>query len=272
MKNIDNKTNTSYLFDYKKTVLNQIKNSNLTFLFLDFDGTLVNFKTDPQKVKINGKVQKIIQYFQDNKKFEVVLITGRKLKDIKEKVNIKKINFAAVHGLHLQFQDGTEKIIKKAIRIETQLNEIKKEAEKLFSDKNGVFLEDKKFTVAFHYRAVSKQKRSQLKNKFLSLVEKYNFGNIETIEGDNVIEVRPTKWNKGDAVKVYLKRKSNTNSIFPIYIGDDTTDEDAFQYLNQKGLTIYVKNDSNLKTNASYWIKNPEDVIRFLSMIIKEIQ
>jgi len=272
MKNIDNKKNTSYLFDYEKIVLNKIKNSNLSFLFLDFDGTLVNFKKDPQKVKITDTVQNIIQYFQDSKKFEIIIITGRTLQDIKNKVNINKINFAAVHGLHVQFQDGTEKIFKKSVRGETQLNEIKKEAKKLFSNINGVFIEDKKFTVAFHYRSVSKQKKSKIKNKFLSLVEKYNFSNIETIEGDNVIEARPKNWNKGDAVEVYLKQRSNTNSVFPIYIGDDSTDEDAFQYLKQKGLTIYVKNDSNLNTNASYWLKNPEDVIRFLSIIIKEIQ
>jgi trehalose-phosphatase len=52
----------------------------------------------------------------------------------------------------------------------------------------------------------------------------------------------------------------------PIYIGDDLTDEDAFEALANKGITILVS-ASERDSKAQYFLKNVEDVKRFLAIL-----
>lgn len=259
-----------HVFKKQKEILNRISKSKKILFFLDYDGTLVHFKNNPNDVKIPKKVKKILQQYTDKKKYELIIITGRILKDIKEKIKIKDIHLVALHGLHIQFNNGTEKIIQRAKHIQKQLSKIKKEANTLFAEEPNIQIEDKKYTLAFHYRLLSKKKISSAKNQFIQLIQKYNQNDsIQIMKGDKVIEARPTDWNKGNAVALFIQKENqNDSSLLPIYIGDDTTDEDAFLYLKQNGLTIYVKNSSPLQTNAQYWLKNPNEVYKFLSMII----
>ena len=89
--------------------------------------------------------------------------------------------------------------------------------------------------------------------------------------GKMVIEIRPPiVWDKGKAVLWVMKRLqfiSEAASILPICIGDDVTDEDTFFAVKDIGITVRVgKTD---KTQASYFVENPEDVIIFLEYILK---
>ena len=61
--------------------------------------------------------------------------------------------------------------------------------------------------------------------------------------------------------------KDKQKQILPIYIGDDLTDEDAFQILKNKGLTIFVGKPK--ATKARFYLKDTEEVAKFLSVIIE---
>jgi len=54
--------------------------------------------------------------------------------------------------------------------------------------------------------------------------------------------------------------------MIPVYIGDDTTDEDAFTSLKGKGLTIFVGKPG--QTSAQYYLKNYREVQTFLKRIL----
>jgi trehalose-phosphatase len=56
---------------------------------------------------------------------------------------------------------------------------------------------------------------------------------------------------------------SRSGGIRPIYIGDDTTDEDAFRAIEQRGIGILVS-DQSQPTAASYSLRDPAEVERFL--------
>jgi len=123
-------------------------------------------------------------------------------------------------------------------------------------------------TLAFHYRMVEKEKSQEMIDKFLNLVNKVgNPNSIDVLHGSKVVEIRPKGWNKGKAVELILKKVSKNKNFLPIYIGDDTTDEDAFNSIGNKGITIFVENDEERSTSAQYSLKNPNEVLDFLKMI-----
>jgi trehalose-phosphatase len=75
-------------------------------------------------------------------------------------------------------------------------------------------------------------------------------------------------WNKGKAVLWLLETLGlEGGDALPIFIGDDRTDEDAFRALENRGVGILVSDQPEL-TAASYWLKNPEEVERFLRELI----
>lgn len=267
-KNKKQKNQPIYLHEEENDYENLLKNNENFILFLDYDGTLVDFRNHPLKVHASSDLLNVLNKLISIKRFEVVIITGRPLNQIKNQLPLRGLHFAANHGLIIQLSNGTKQIVKEAKKIKPHLKKIKKEVDTLFSKNENITIEDKTYSLAFHYRTVPAEKVPFLKNKFIKIVSKNNYNNsIELIDGDKVIEARPAGWNKANAVEFFLNKFNQDNLFYPLYIGDDTTDEDAFQFFKDNALTIYVKNDSNLNSYASYWVKNPDEVFQFLKIL-----
>lgn len=84
-----------------------------------------------------------------------------------------------------------------------------------------------------------------------------------------MLELSPdVKWDKGNAV-LYILQTLN-NDIFPVYIGDDFTDEKAFTALKDRGITVRV--GKSVKTEAQYYLKGHYEVLRFLKTIYGSIE
>ena len=82
-----------------------------------------------------------------------------------------------------------------------------------------------------------------------------------------VLELKPpVDWDKGKLVMWLLEKQrsaaGNGRRVLPVYIGDDTTDEDAFAAIGNKGITVFVGRPA--KTKAEYFLKDHREVVRFL--------
>jgi len=131
---------------------------------------------------------------------------------------------------------------------------------------SGVLIEDKGAILAFHYRQAPLSDQAALRNILLE-VENKHFDALELAFGKMVMEIRPRcTINKGSAVN-YLRKKIGMGA-FPIYIGDDLTDADAFRVLKGKGLTIQV-GQSELSTKGDYYLGDPGEVLSFLQGLRK---
>jgi len=117
---------------------------------------------------------------------------------------------------------------------------IENEAAK-FNSEGGVLIEDKVLTLALHYRMLGGEKVEHVKRGFLQIARHENKGELEIVDGAEVLEVRPKGWHKGKAVQLALKDLGN---VLPFYIGDDATDEDAFRTINN-GITVRVSNSTS---------------------------
>jgi alpha,alpha-trehalase len=90
---------------------------------------------------------------------------------------------------------------------------------------------------------------------------------LRKIDGKKVYELLPRiEWDKGKAVMWLLEAmglESRSGGIRSIYIGDDSTDEDAFRALKECGVGILVS-DQTQPTAAIYALRDPTEVERFL--------
>lgn len=238
----------------------KLKTNNFQ-LFLDYDGTLAPFNEDPDKAyPVEGTNQIIKEYLKNN--IPVTIVTGRNALDIKEKFINPEIPVIGLHG-HEFLAAGASKPIKigpKNIYIPDKLlNKIDSIVEN-----NPVNLEEKNNSYAIHIKN-NKNLQEYLYNKLNNLLEELNFKDSwEVISGREVLELRLANWNKADAVEKY--RDLN---FLAIYIGDDKTDEDVFNNLNEPGVSIYVKNeDEDINTSANYYLKDPSEVIKFLKNLL----
>ena len=128
----------------------------------------------------------------------------------------------------------------------------------------GHALERKHFSLAVHYRQVEDARVGEV----ASAVEEVLAGNTRLVKGlgKKVFELRPRlDWDKGKAVLWVLRTLGlDRNEVMPFYLGDDTTDEDAFAVLQGRGIGILVGCPAR-ETAARYVLDRPADVERFVA-------
>lgn len=239
------------------------------FLFLDCDGTLAPITDTPEKTVIPRETRILLDSLSHKSNRRIAIISGRNLADIKKRIGLKDIIYSGNHGFQIEgprikhepaIPEGYKKILR---RIKTNL-------ENKLSGLKGVFVEDKKLSLALHFRLVDKQRLPFVKTAFYESIILYLVKNkIKVSSGKKILEVRPpVNWDKGRVVLWLLARKQfiqGEKEAFPIYVGDDMTDEDAFKALGRKGLTVFVGKSGS--SNAAYYVKNTKEVINFLRLI-----
>lgn len=239
-------------------------------MFLDCDGTLTPIVNTPNKVIISQKTRRLLDLLSRKKNCGIAIISGRSLDDIKKRVGLNNIIYSGNHGFQIEGPKIKHELAvplgyKKVLQcIKAQLKE------KLCGVK-GVFVEDKKLSLALHFRLADKRQLTFIKTVFHESIILYLVKNkIKIRPGKKILEViPPVHWDKGRIVlwllarQVFALKKKN---ILPIYIGDDVTDEDAFKALKNKGLTVFVGETGNSK--ADYYLKDTKEVTKFLRLIM----
>ena len=135
----------------------------------------------------------------------------------------------------------------------------------------GSQLERKRFSIAVHYRNVDPDDTGSVETIVDKVLTRHP--RLRKGWGKKVYELQPdVPWNKGRALIWLLERLAlNHSEILPLYIGDDITDEDAFQSLENCGLSIVV-GDGPRETAADFRVKNPTEVREFLLALQKIAQ
>lgn len=259
---------TDYLLSHIQQIHETINDADQTLLFLDYDGTLISFQKRPHDVHTPNQIKTVLTSLANHPKYIVFIITGRTLSNIKDLLPLPGLSYAAVHGLEIELADGNTFFWKQAKNIRNILKKIKKESHNAFQNEKKIYLEDKTYSLAFHYRLLPEQKSKETVKTFFHISKKIDStGQLEIIHGSKVIELRPKGWDKGKAVNLLIEKTAQTKQTMTIYIGDDTTDEDAFKQIKDNGITIYVENKTKRSTAAQYYLKNPSEVYEFLQSL-----
>lgn len=248
-----------------------LKNHLTKILLLDLDGTLTPIKKFPQDVNVPGKNKRLLYSLSKKQGLYLAIISGRKLKDLKEKVGLLNIIYAGNHGLEGDIYGKTYSFpIPEETKKEMSL--VYENLMEIGSKFRGSFIENKGLTLSFHYRNTPSEEIPALKKSLKKIAVFYQRrGLISFVFGRKAFDVRPKGGRtKGGFVNLVIEKISEQIKTTPICIciGDDKTDEDAFLQL-KKEITIKVGKNSN--SYARYFVNDTEEVISFLNWLNKKL-
>lgn len=200
----------------------------------------------------------------------VVVISGRDLEDVKERVGLDHLIYSGSHGFEISGPDELHTVSQEATRFLSILDQAHRDLQESLRTVPGAYIERKKFSIAVHSRRVAEPERAQVEAAIDRGAKKHP--KLRKTKGKMVFELQPRiDWNKGKAILWIMEAmKLDSQSTLPIYLGDDVTDEDAFRVLPPQGIGLVVKGGTH-QTCADYSLEDTEAVRVFLNRLATEL-
>jgi len=235
-------------------------------VFLDYDGTLTPIVSHPENAWLSESMRQTLRSLAG--RVPVAILSGRDLDDVRGRVHVDGIVYAGSHGFDIAGAGGLHREL--GAPYLPVLDAAEAELREALDEIPGAQLERKHFSVAAHYRNVGENDVSRVALAVEAVAATHR--ELRRIDGKKVYELLPDiDWNKGKAVLWLLETlQLERGNAFPIFIGDDRTDEDAFCALDKRGIGILVSEQPQ-PTAAGYWLKNPDEVECFLRELIARL-
>ena len=197
-------------------------------LFLDFDGTLIDFAMTPDAVVVPPKLRGVLAACIEAFGGAVAIVSGRPISTLDALLDPLRLPAAGLHGLELRMPDGT---VEEAAYHAAGLAELRARFRSLVREDARLVVEDKGSSLALHFRRAPERER-ELRALFAGAATMRN--GHQVMHGKMVLEVRPEHADKGTAVTRFLETPPFAGRK-PVFAGDDITDEDGFAAVNRRG-------------------------------------
>lgn len=250
-----------------------IKTASRVLLLSDYDGTLTPIVGNPKDAVLSPEVREKLRALAEKPAVSVGIVSGRLLSELKTLVGIDTLYYAGNHGLEIE-GPGLSFIHEAARQSQAEMKDLVGQFAVKLGDIDGVFIENKILSLSVHYRLVKESRRAEVTEIFDRITSPLlREGRIRVSSGKMVCEVRPpVDWHKGKAVetiKTEIEAALGGGESLPIYLGDDTTDEDAFKVIRRPlGWSIFI-GPENHSSNADYYLDSPAEVAVFLSRLLE---
>ena len=233
----------------------RLRGANRWILLLDFDGTLVPIIDNPDGVRLDAPMRRILGRLTRKPGLSVYIMSGRRLADLRRRVRVSGIHLLGLHGW--ESRGAALPPSQKQI-----LHEAKVWLAQNLPAQPGVLLEDKGYALAVHYR-MAKLPAVRIAQKVLRSARDHFRPGLRLLKGKKIWELLPRAIvGKGPATQSLLAELPT--DTLPIFIGDDTSDESAFAVLPH-GLAVHV--GGNTQTKARFCLRDPAEVREFLERL-----
>ena len=223
-------------------------------LFLDVDGTLLDFAEEPSEVVVEPALTETLSVLHRRLGGALALVSGRPLNQLDELFAPLHLPAAGLHGLEVRGD-----VILSSYARPAALDSTLAAAQALGAKFPGAIVEDKGTTLALHWRGepAAEEPLHEFASSALIDLPGYHLQ-----AGDCVIELRPNGANKGDAVQALLAQ-TPFHARRPVFVGDDLTDEHAFAMVEALG-GFGVLVGSRTTSAARYSLPHPGAVRAWL--------
>lgn len=198
-------------------------------LFLDVDGTLLDFAPTPDAVEVDAGLRELLEAAQQRLGGALALVSGRSLESIDTLFSPLHLKAAGIHGFERR---GAADIIYRPTLPAGALDGARERLHAFARAQPGVLLEDKGIALAVHYRG-ARGARAEA-HLMVSTIGASLDPAFEILEGDHVLEIKPAAMNKAIAIEAFMKEDPFAGRQ-PVYIGDDITDFDGFAAARRNG-------------------------------------
>ncbi len=242
-------------------------------LLLDFDGTLAPLAENPSQARIPEQGKKVLEELAGRPGVDLAVVSGRALEDLRRRVGIAGIVYAANHGLEIA-GPGWAWEMAEARQTRDLLAACCRRLRLRLRDVPGVVIEEKGLTASVHYRQTPAPLVEGVSVAALEEAARPSPGTLVVRQGKQALEIRPdVLQDKGTAVRWILRKicgeawETHAGVTYSVvYMGDGHSDEDAFRALAGRAITVKVGPEAR-PTAAGYSVRDAGEVCEFLQMI-----
>jgi trehalose 6-phosphate phosphatase len=234
-------------------------------VFLDYDGTLTPIVEDPKQAILSEGMKRAVKRLAGI--LPTAIVSGRDLDDVRALVGLDELFYAGSHGFAMAGPGGWREDVERGKEFLPDLDRAESALNAALSGIRGASVERKSFSLAVHFRRVKEAEAPDVEGAVGEVMA--GFERLRHSAGKKVFDVKPrADWHKGRALMALLeKRGLDEPDVVPIYLGDDTTDEDAFRTISRNGIGLVLRDDPDRPTAAHYALEDTADVQRYLEWL-----
>jgi trehalose 6-phosphate phosphatase len=248
-------------------------------ILLDIDGTLAPIVENAADAHVPQTTRQLLIGVANRFRL-VACVSGRRASEARAMVGVGTISYLGSHGVELLRAGWTEAVLDPGVADWVRrIREFGREADTAETRKRRVRLEDKGAIVAFHWRGARDEAAARACVD--DIAQRAEAAGLRTHWGRKVLEVRPpVDIDKGAGIRNFLETAGEGVET-ALYVGDDTTDLDAFRALGElveegrltRAVRVGVSSEegpSEIAGEADAIVDGPEGVRRLLSLLASE--
>jgi len=225
-------------------------------LFLDLDGTLLEFAATPAGATPSRRLQRLLADLAALEHGAVAFVSGRTIADLDMLLAPHRFATAGLHGIERRRADGSH--LPAAVDPHG-LDLARARLAAFAAERPGVVLEDKRYALAVHFRQTP-ERAGEVAALGIEIASGLT-PDWELLEGNHVLEIKPASADKGVAIRAFMAEQPFAGRT-PVFVGDDVTDEDGFRVVNELGgISIKVSDGS---TRACWRLADVDAVTSWL--------
>lgn len=242
-------------------------------VFLDYDGTLTPIVDRPEDAIISQSMREVVRGLA--RRCTVCVVSGRDRAVVQRLMGVDDLVVAGSHGFDIWSPGGGAIEREEGAGFAELLARVTDTVRSQVALVRGALVEPKKSSVAVHYRLVDEHERPRIE-AIVDAVLAAEPDALRVTPGKMVYEIQPKiDWDKGRAVLYLLEALGlDGEDVLPLYVGDDNTDEHAFQALTGRGIGILVADPADpdiagRRTAADFVLDDTQEVQRFLDALAR---